>query len=176
MVLKEVAVSLLAFSGLFVGYILARIAKEEVKQGKKYLLALKNTVEIISGLAFLYLVWGDLTLLASFAIGLILCLIIRREFFYLGLVVALSLYLEKEGFLLIASLVFIYACMYGCLIDRSKKKTSLVNFSLYLLPFLLVAVEYFISRYIQIILIPAVVLLARYVLFRNGFKRVRQGL
>ena len=81
--IKEAALTLLAFSGLFFGYLLAYLAKEEVNISRKYLEWLRRGIAILAGTLFIYFSWSNITLLVTFAVGIIICIIIKKEFFLL---------------------------------------------------------------------------------------------
>ncbi len=173
--LKEVALTLLSFSGLLFGYLLANIAREEVKPGKKYLISINKAISFISGLAFIYFAWkaADITILLTFAIGIILSLVIRKEYFYIGLVFALSLFLGNEALLFFSSITFLYGCVYGILVEKNKIKTVSINLMLFLLPFLLLLIEYLAGRYGQLMAAAGTAILSRYLLIKGPYKLVK---
>lgn len=173
MVAKEVALTLLSFSGLLFGYLLASIAKEEVKPGRKYIKRLKDALSVLLGFAFLYFSWSNVTILATFAIGMVISLIIKKEYFYLGLLVSLSLFLNNNAMLFFSSLVFVYGCLYGILAEGHKWKAFYVNIGLFLLPFLLIWIEYLVGRYAQLVIVACAVALSKYLVIRRSFKMVK---
>ncbi len=173
MVFKEVAITLLSFSGLLFGYLLANIAKEEIKPTRKYLIRLKRYIVIIASLALLYFSWSNITILVTYAVGIVISFIIKKEYFYVGLLLALSFFMHNEGLLFFSSMVFIYGCLYGILVEKQKWKTFYVNFWLFLLPFLLIWLEYLVGRNSQVFLIACIVALSKYLVIRRPFRVVK---
>ena len=173
MVLKEVAITLLSFSGLLFGYLLAHIAKEEIKPTRKYLIKLKRYIAIIASLALLYFSWSNITILLTYAVGIAISFIIKKEYFYIGLLMVLSLFIHNEALLFFSSMVFIYGCLYGILVEKQKWKTFYVNFWLFLLPFLLIWLEYLIGRNVQVFLGICIIVLSKYLIIRRPFRVVK---
>ena len=103
---------LIAFAGQFIGYLIAKSAKEEIKPGKLYFNLLKNILLLIIISFSIYYQFNILYLI----FGLILGLIIKKEYFYFGLI---------SNSLLFSSLIFIYGLPYGTL---NKIKSLLYNF------------------------------------------------
>lgn len=102
---------ILAFIGQFIGHIIAKITKEEIKPGKIYFNWLKNILLLIIIISCIYFQFNLLFLIIGLAIGLI----INKEYFYFGLI---------SNNLLFGSLVFIYGLPYGTL---NKIKSLLYN-------------------------------------------------
>jgi len=95
-------ISLIALLGQFFGLLLAKLTKEELKPGKKYFSILR-VVFLISILVFLFLKGFNVF---YFLGGLLVGLIIRKEYFYFGLI---------SNNPVSASLIFIYGLPYGTL-------------------------------------------------------------
>jgi hypothetical protein len=132
--------SLIVFSGLLFGILLAYISPEELDGGKKYF-------EIFSLLVlfgiFLVLIHYFKFSVIGLVLGVISGYFLKRVYFYFGLGLVLS---HVLGFnLLFSSLVFIFGLPYGSLlVIKSKKlwKEIVIDFVLFLIPFLLLIVKF----------------------------------
>ncbi len=105
----EILVPLVAFLGIFVGFFLSKICKEEMEPGKKYFLALKNFICIFLGLFMLYVSLPNYTF---FIIGMLIGYAIRKEYLYFG-VLMLLLRHSLDFTLLASTFIFIYGLQYG---------------------------------------------------------------
>ena len=99
---------LISFIGQFIGYLIAKLAKEEIKPGKIYFNLLKNILLLIIIGFSIYYQFNIFYLIS----GLILGLIIKKEYFYFGII---------ANNLLFSSLIFIYGLPYGTLNNNLKK-------------------------------------------------------
>lgn len=99
---------LIALVGQFIGLILAKFTKEELKQGKIYFNILKNIILVSIIISTLFYKLDIIYLI----LGLVLALVIKKEYFYFGLI---------SNNLLFSSLIFIYGLPYGSLNNNFKK-------------------------------------------------------
>ncbi len=134
--LKVIIASFIAFSGLFLGMLLAQIAPDEVKPGKKYFSILQYMLSTAIAIVLLYNVINSqgqyLAIVASFAVGIILAMLLKIKYIYLGIGLFSSA-LAKDVFALLASLIFIYSLPTGTLLVRKKVRlllTSILAFAI----------------------------------------------
>lgn len=134
--LRVLIASFIAFSGLFFGMLLAQIAPDEVKPGKKYFSILQYALSTAIAIVLLYNVINSqeqyLAIVASFAVGIILAVLFKIKYLYLGIGLFSSA-LTKDVFALLASLIFIYGLPAGTLLARKKIKlisTSMLAFAI----------------------------------------------
>lgn len=122
----------ISFLGLFVGYILAYMAKEELKPGEKYLMLLKNLIFALIGGLFAYF------LLESILIGVLLFLVLvfislkfkistRAIYLLLGVLFFISTN-NQNMFLIISLLIFAYGFPTGSLfVSKFIKQSKIKN-------------------------------------------------
>ena len=128
--------ALICYIGLFVGFFLAIIAKEELKAGKKYFLFLQK---IILLLIFVFLlVFIKLNyILVLLILGLIVVYVAKNYFkdkiddvFYFYIILSIIFYLSSKElnlFIIESSLIFLYGLPTGSLLMRKSKKETLIN-------------------------------------------------
>ncbi|MBW2975511.1 hypothetical protein KY366_07355 [Candidatus Woesearchaeota archaeon] len=118
-----------AYLGLFAGFILAAIAKEELKQGKRYFIFLQKIILLLVFvflLAFIKLDYVLLLVILSFSV---ICLLRRKKGFnevpYIYIILSVIFYLasKKPGlFVIESSLMFLYGLPTGSLAAKSGGK------------------------------------------------------
>jgi len=128
--------ALISYLGLFAGFILAIIAKEELKAGKKYFIL---SQKIILLLIFIFLlVFIDLNYII---ILLILAFILislwktysEKEFNelpYIYAILAIIFYISSKTlnlFIIESSLIFLYGLPIGTLLTKKDKKETIIN-------------------------------------------------
>ncbi|MBW2977455.1 hypothetical protein KY331_01295 [Candidatus Woesearchaeota archaeon] len=127
-------VTLITFLGLFVGFILALIAKEELKPGKHYFILLQNL--IFSLIIFFLLFYNDLMIWLSALIAFLTFIFLRKSKVkpiatYLSLAVIFNAAFRNRlsVFILIASLIFIYGIPIGSLLtyNLKNKKSKVIK-------------------------------------------------
>jgi len=126
--------ALISYLGLVVGIILAIIAKEELKKGKKYFIFLKK---IILLLVFIFLIifielnYIILLLILPFiGIYLLKNKIDFNELPYIYIILAVIFYLSSKTlnlFIIESSLIFLYGIPTGSLLYQKDKKQSMIN-------------------------------------------------
>ena len=124
--------SIISFIGLLIGILLAKLSPEELKPGKKYFILLKKIILIAIVISIIY--YSKLSLFGLF-IGAFIGYFFKKEYFYFGLALVVSLQLTKFNILL-ASLIFIYSLPYGTLLKKNIIKEININLALFLLPLL----------------------------------------
>lgn len=114
----------LMFSGIYVGIALSRIAKEELKAGKYFLITLKNVLLVLIWLAFL--IGASFSMLSLVASGAFLLLILLRwklrwnldsgiiDYFFFSLI-TFFISAGKNSFFIAAALIFVYGFPAGSL-------------------------------------------------------------
>lgn len=120
--LQIIIISIISFSGLFIGMLLAGISPEEMKPGKKYFLLFRIVfcflIAIIGFILFKPSIWMVL-------IGIVIGLFLKNIYFYLGGILFLSFNLGYS--ILFSMLVFIYGMLNGTL---NSLKYKFNNFKL----------------------------------------------
>ncbi len=126
--------AILAYLGLFLGLLLAIIAKEEMKQGKKYFLMLQKLILLLLFL-FLLIYLRLSNILTVIILLAILIPILRTEKRintspYIYMILGVAIYLSSkipDLFIIESSLVFIYGLPTGSLLAEKSKKKSIIN-------------------------------------------------
>jgi len=123
-ILNYALVALVVSIGLILGKILAKIAKEEIKPGKKYLLILQKVlfcaiaaVLIYSSRTNVHYVWiGGLIIFAY------LSFFKRINHLIISAILGIGFYLSSstDHFLLISALIFLYGLAAGSLFKEKK--------------------------------------------------------
>ncbi len=132
----EVLIPAMAFLGIFVGILISKFTREEIRNNRNYLLALSKI--IISILILVVIIFSrNFTLLFIGVLLGFLSAYVLSEFLFLGLVLGISFFLKKDISLVTSSLVFMYALVYGSMIRLSTLNFSkiLILFIMFFLPF-----------------------------------------
>ena len=130
--------NLIVFFGLIIGIILAYIAPEELKDGKKYFIFLQNFLLLLILFFLLYLYKFNLALniLISLALFFLLYFYLNNkkhqkikyiDYAFLGIIFYLSAK-NTSLFLVQSALIFIYGFPAGSLLLKIKKKNILKVF------------------------------------------------
>ena len=124
--------------GLIFGFLLRKIAPEEVAPGRRYFLLLQRTLLLLICLLLLWMSPFSLVSLLVFLVGFGLSFFLRVRFLYLGLVMLASLSMSLDIAFLITSLTLLYSLPFGTQM-KTKDPVRAVIFHavLYFLPFLL---------------------------------------
>src|SRR3989344_5729522 len=131
----EILIPLGAFLGIFIGILIAKSTREEIRNNRSYILVLSKI--IIGILIFIILITGkSLSLLFIGVLLGFLSAYLLSEFLFLGLELGIIL-LQKEVVLVASSLVFMYSLLYGSLLRITKLNFTriLVLFIMFFLPF-----------------------------------------
>ena len=137
--IKLILISIIAFLGSIAGVILARIAKEEIEPGKKYLNILQRVLLFILFMGFLYNIKLSIYSVLAFAIGFIVSALIKYKYFYLGIASTLSLIAYSQLTIFVNSIIFLYGLPYGSLLKNNKK--IIINAILYFIPLSLLLIR-----------------------------------
>ena len=132
----DILVPILAFFGIFIGILMAKFTREEIRSNRHYLLVLSKI--IIGILIFTVIVFTkDYSLLFIGVLLGFLSAYILSEFLFLGLELGVSLFLQKDILLVASFLVFMYSLLYGSLLRITKLNFSrmLILFIMFFLPF-----------------------------------------
>jgi len=116
---------ILAFIGLLFGVLLASVAKEELKAGRKYFIIFYKSLIFVLIILFLYLAEINIWLV-GIVFGVIFGLYFKNLYFYLGLGMFASLNIY------VAFLVFFIGLPYGTLIYDKKRNLYMILASLVL--------------------------------------------
>ena len=124
-------VGVLAFLGLIVGLVVARLAKGELVSGKKYFVFLYKVVIFILLLLSLYFAWFAQIphLILGFLAGLLFHFGVRNIYFYLGGLFILSFFgISENYFYIVSTFIFILGILRGGLLRaRFSKNSNIIN-------------------------------------------------
>jgi len=134
-ILNYALATLITFSGIFVGFILALVAKEELEPGKGYFILLQNL--IFSLIIFFLLYFNDLSIWLAIIMALLTFIfLLKSKINPLAIYLSLALIFNAgfrnrlSVFILIASLILIYGIPTGSLLTyklKNKKLKTLKN-------------------------------------------------
>ena len=121
-----------SFTGILLGWLLAKIAPEELKHGQKYFQLLKQVLFIAISLAGLILMWKQNSWLWFFiililAIGLYITNLKHKSFptslfeYLLYILIYAATQIEQGQFFIAAS-IFLYGFPIGLMIEKPKPK------------------------------------------------------
>ena len=132
--MNETIIPIVAFLGIFVGILIAKYTREEIRNNRKYLFLLGKTITAI--LIFVVLIYSkNFPLLFIGVLIGYLSAYVLSEFLFLGLQLGLGLFLQKEISLISSFLVFMYSLVYGSLI-RTNNLSFMKIFILFVMFFL----------------------------------------
>ena len=133
--------------GILFGLYLGNIAKDEIKNGRKYFLFFQSVILLVLILIFLKL---SFLILMGVVIGVIIGRFFKQIYLYLGVLILCSSFIGKEIFLAAISLVFLFSLIFQSL-SKSKLKRVLFDVILFLIPFSLLFVESFINGNLDVL-------------------------
>ena len=141
--------ALASYIGLFMGFILALMAKEEIKPGKKYFLFLQNAILSLIFLSlFIFLGLNYIVILLLLACIIIYITKKKKEFnhtIYTYILFSVIFYISSKNlnlFIIESSLIFLYGLPTGTLLTTKDKKQTIINL-LKNIPFVLIAIILF---------------------------------
>jgi hypothetical protein len=111
--------AVVSYLGLFVGFILAMMAKEEMKDGRRYFVFLLVFIRLNYILVLLILVFIVVYLLKR-----------KNELVYIYMILGVIFYLSSKTlnlFVIESSLIFLYGIPTGSLLTKRDKKESLIG-------------------------------------------------
>lgn len=132
----EILIPILAFFGIFVGILMAKFTREEIRNNRSYLLILSKI--IIGILIFTIIIFTKN--FSLFFIGVLIGFLsayFLSEFLFFGLELGVSLILQKNIIFTASFLIFMYLVLYGSLLRITKLNFSkiLILFIMFFLPF-----------------------------------------
>ncbi len=126
--------AIISYLGLLIGFLLAVIAKEELKPGKKYFIFLQTIILLLIFLfllIFIKLIY--LLVLLILASIIIYCLKRNKEFNelpYIYIILSVIFFLSSKIlnlFIIESSLIFLYGLPTGSLLTKKSKKETIVD-------------------------------------------------
>ena len=100
--------------GLFIGILIAKYTKEELRNGEKWLELMQIIILVIIAITVIKVEFNIIGII----LGIITAYFISKEFFYLGTIISLTI---KEINFLASSLTLLYSILYGSIIYYKKK-------------------------------------------------------
>lgn len=126
--------AIISYIGLFVGFILAIIAKEEIKPGKKYFIFLQKLILLLIFIFLLVFIKLNYILVLLILVFIVIYLLKTKKEFnespYIYIVLSVVFYLSLKIlslFVIESSLIFIYGLPTGSLLTKKSKKESITN-------------------------------------------------
>lgn len=125
-----------SYISLFIGFLLAIIAKEELKPGKKYLILLQKI--ILLSIFILLLIFINLNyILVLLILAFIIIYVLKRyskkafnEVPYTYLILSIIFYISSKKlnlFVIESSLIFLYGLPTGTLLTKKSKKETITD-------------------------------------------------
>ena len=118
----EYLVILICFLGIFFGYLLRKIAREEVKFGKfgnRYFIWMKRLIYLVLIILLLYFSENYIIVIIFAVLGFLVGIYLD-EYLFLGGSLAVSFF-DKNVLLFVSGLVFISGLVYGSFLRNLKK-------------------------------------------------------
>ncbi len=136
--IRNLLLAFIPILGLILGYLLRKIAQEEVEPGKNYLTSLRKMILFAMVIVLVYNAEISILNMVLFLIGVATARMIRIRYIYIGIATAASLQFDMEMMILLIALASIYGLPFGTqMIKKDAIKTIIKNAVLYGLPFLL---------------------------------------
>ena len=135
-------VPIVSLLGIFCGFLLKKIAREEIKFGKfgsRYFVWMKRIILSLIIIIVLYFTKSVPLVIFTAVLGFILSSFLS-EYLFLGTALVFSFIAGKEMLITMASLIFLYGLPYGSMLRRFEVK-HLSIILLFFLPFILLAVD-----------------------------------
>ena len=124
--------------GLILGYILRKIAQEEIEPGRNYLTFLRKIILFAMVILLLYNAEISILNMVIFLIGIVIARMIRIRYIYIGIAIVASLQFDMEMMILLTALTSVYGLPFGTQIAEKRWQTALARHAiLYILPLLL---------------------------------------
>lgn len=126
--------AIVSYLGLFVGFILAIMAKEEVKPGEKFLILMQKIVLLLIFIFLLIFIDLNYLLVLLILLFIVIYSFKRKKHFneipHIYLVLAIIFYLSSKNlnlFTIESSLILLYGLPTGTLLTTKSKKESLLK-------------------------------------------------
>lgn len=136
MVDLNILIPIIAFFGIFVGILIGKFTREEIRNNRTYLIVLGKIIIAILIFTIILFTKNYGLLFIGVLIGFLSAYILS-EFLFLGLQLGINLFLYKDVTLVTSFLVFMYTLIYGSLLRATKISFSkiLILFIMFFLPF-----------------------------------------
>lgn len=141
--------AIMSYIGLFIGFFLAIIAKEEIKPGRKYFLFLQKIILLLIFIFLLLFIKLNYILILLILIFIIIYLLKTKKEFnelpYIYIILSVIFYLSSKKlslFVIESSLIFLYGLPTGSLLTKEDRKKTIINI-LANIPFILIAIILF---------------------------------
>lgn len=126
--------AIISYLGLFVGFILAITAKEELKAGRKYFIFLQKIILLLIFVFLLIFVKLNYLLVLLILVFIVIYISKRKKEFnelpYIYIILSIIFYISSKElnlFVIESSLIFLYGLPTGTLLTRKSKVGSIVN-------------------------------------------------
>jgi hypothetical protein len=107
-------VLVIAFSGIFIGQLLARIAREEIQPGKRYFLVSRKIIlGMLIALLLISITSFSFLWMIAVLFGAGLGYAFRSQFFFFGLTLMMTSLISPTLFFICAVLVFLHLMIFG---------------------------------------------------------------
>ena len=146
----QIIAGLVIFLGLISGFLINKLANEEILKYKKFFIILEMILILVIIISLLYGT-ANFSWIISLIIGLIIGYFIRELYLSLGLSLVLSSFITLEMFAFVSSLIFILLMIYNAK-NKIKVKNMSISIVLFLLPLILLISDRFIENNINILL------------------------
>ncbi|MBI2507790.1 hypothetical protein HYV89_02445 [Candidatus Woesearchaeota archaeon] len=133
--------AVIIYSSIFLGKLLYAIAKEEIKEWKRYITSAKNLLIIFISLTLIYLS-PEFKMVISIIIGFILFSFLKNMYLLIGLSALLSIFTAST--IILSSLILLLSLIYSSL-SKFKMKEVIFATLYFALPFILISLETFIK-------------------------------
>lgn len=126
--------AIICYLGLFIGFALAIIAKEELKAGKRYFILLQKIILLLVFIFLLIYIKIDYIIILLTLTFIIIHLLKNyfkfNESIYIYIILAIIFYLSSKIlnlWVLESSLIFLYGLPTGSLLTNKDKKQTFIN-------------------------------------------------
>jgi hypothetical protein len=123
--------AVVVYLGLLVGFILAMMAKEEMKDGRRYFVFLQKLILLLVFVFLLVFIRLNYILVLLILVFIVVYLLKRKnELVYIYMILGVIFYLSSKTlnlFVIESSLIFLYGIPTGSLLTKRDKKESLIG-------------------------------------------------
>lgn len=128
--------AIISYLGLFIGFFLALIAKEEIRPGKKYFILLQKVILLLIFIFLIVNIELNYQIILLFLVFAILQIYRTKKEFnelpYTYIILAIIFYISSKRlnlFIIESSLIFLYGLPTGSLLTKKSKKETIINLS-----------------------------------------------
>ena len=146
----QILIPIVAFLGIFIGILIAKFTREEIRNNRNYLLILSKIIIAILIFTVIIFVKNFSLLFIGVLLGFLSAYVLS-EFLFLGLQLGISLFFQKDITLVTSFLVFMYSLVYGSLLRVTSLNFTriLILFIMFFLPLSM----FFLDKFLMIDLI-----------------------